>query len=153
VQFISLNSLRFQENPGLTLVSYDLVRADRGEGYSLVEREQQYLGLDPGRESIFDEDPKVVTIFENLMSFSFEYFDPGTAERPSRWVHDWSGREMGMLPAAVSMTMMLRDSKGGQFNRHMVVPILAKPYDPRLAFSNPFDSRPRRYADDDPRSR
>jgi prepilin-type N-terminal cleavage/methylation domain-containing protein len=149
VQFISLNSLRFQDNPGLTLVSYDLVRDPQGEGYALVEREQPYLGLDPSRETAFnDQDEQVITIFDDLTSFTFEYFDPGTADRPSRWVTEWNSREMGKMPVAVSMTMVSRDSKGGLFNRHLVIPIVAKPYDPRLAFVNPFESRPRRFTDD-----
>ncbi len=152
VQFISLNSLRFQDNPGLTLVSYDVV-ADRRGGYSLVEREKQYLGLDPGSESVFDDRNEPVTvIYENLMTFMFEYFDPGSPAQPPRWVKEWNPREAREMPAAISMTMISRDAKGGLLSRHMVVPILAKSYDPRLMFVNPFDSRPRRYREDDPRA-
>jgi general secretion pathway protein J len=152
VQFVSLSSLRFMDNPGLTLVSYDVVRGDQGT-YTLVEREEQYRGLDPSRESIFDRNDEIVTpIFENLISFSFEYFDSGSNQRPAGWVSEWSGREAGRLPEAISMTMVLRDASGGQLNRHMVVPIMARHVDPRLAFVNPFDTRPRRFSDDDPRS-
>ncbi len=143
VQFISLNSLRFMEHPGLTMVSYDVAQDRRGN-YKLVEREAQYLGMDPSRESLFDRsDESVVTIFDNLLSFTFEYFDPGTAEQPSRWVRSWDPLETGRLPTAISMTMSLRDSSGALYNRHMVVPIIAKPYDPRLNFVNPFDNRAR----------
>lgn len=151
MQFISLSSLRFQANPGLTMVSYDVVHDQNGD-YLLAEREAQYLGMGPSRESIFDrKEQPVVTIFENLTSFRFEYFDPGTNERPSQWVTEWNAREVGRLPAAISMTMICRDSSGGTFGRHMVVPIMAKPYDPRTLFINPFESRPRRYSEDDPR--
>ena len=144
VQFISLNSLRFMENPGLTMVSYDVARDSRGN-FELVEREAQYLGMDASRESIFDRnEERVIIIFDNLLSFSFEYFDPWTTEQPSRWVKSWDPSETGRLPTAISMTMSLRDSSGALFNRHMVVPIIAKPYDPRLNFINPFDNRVRR---------
>ena len=144
VQFISLNSLRFMENPGLTMVSYDVARDSQGN-FELVEREAQYLGMDPSRESIFDRnDERVITIFDNLSSFTFEYFDPGTAERPARWVRSWDPRDTGRLPTAISMTMSLRDSSGALYSRHMVVPIIAKPYDPRLNFVNPFDNRVQR---------
>ncbi|MBP1601777.1 MAG: hypothetical protein H6Q06_1928, partial [Acidobacteria bacterium] len=30
-------------------------------------------------------------------------------------------------------------------SRHLVVPIMSQPYDPRLNFVNPFESRPRRF--------
>ncbi len=138
VQFISLASLRFLDSPGLTLVSYDVVQ-DRQGNYSLVEREEQYLGLElaagtmPGRA-----EERAVRVFENLVSFMFEYYDPGTADTPSRWVREWDAKDSGRLPAAISMTMVALDDKGGRLNRHLVVPIHAKPWDPRLAFANPF---------------
>ncbi len=142
MQFISLTSLRFQENPGLSMVSYDVVR-DRAGNYSLMEREDRYLGLDPSRQSFLDrKDEQATTLFSNLLSFKFEYFDPGTADQPARWVTDWDPQETRRLPAAISMTMVLRDSRGGTFSRQIVVPIMAKPSDPRLAFVNPFESRP-----------
>lgn len=138
VQFISLNSLRFQENPGLTMVSYDVVEDRRGD-YSLVEREERYLGPDSSLESTANgAEAKTTTIFENLTSFMFEYFDPGTRERPAQWVKDWDAVETGTLPAAISMTMISRDPKGRIFNRHMVVPVMAEPFDPRRNFVNPF---------------
>ncbi len=143
VQFVSLTSLRFQENPGLTLVSYDAVRDPQGN-ISLLEREEQYLGLDPTRETIFDrKDTQVTTLFDNLTEFLFEYYDPGTLERASGWVKSWDSKETGRLPAAISMTMVSRDSKGGLLNKQVVVPVLAKVNDPRLMFVNPFDTRPR----------
>ncbi len=141
VQFISLCSLRFNDNPGLTYVSYD-VDQDRQGGYMLVEREARYLGTDPGRESVFDrKDDVAVTVFDNLTSFTFEYFDPGTRELPAQWVRGWNSREVGRMPAAISMTMIAKDPKGGTFSRFMVMPIPAKPYDPRQNFINPFDPR------------
>jgi len=144
VQFISLNSLRFYEHPGLTMVSYD-VEQDRSGAYSLVEREAQYLGLEPGRESFFDRDTtQPFVVFENLTSFSFEYFDRGDSDRPARWVTEWDAKEMTELPAAISMTMVSQDAKGETISRHMVVPIMSQPYDPRLNFVNPFETRPRR---------
>lgn len=153
VQFISLSSLRFQENPGLTMVSYDLVRGSGGN-FSLVEREQPYLGIDPLREGLLErKDDRFVTIFEDLASFTFEYFDSGTGELPAKWVREWNAREIGKLPAAISMTMVSRDSAGGLLSRHMVVPIMAKPYDPRLNFVNPFETRGRRMSENDPRFR
>jgi prepilin-type N-terminal cleavage/methylation domain-containing protein len=144
VQFVSLTSLRFQENPGLTLVSYDAVHDPKG-GLSIVEREERYLGLDPTRETIFDRNEvQVTTLFDNLSEFLFEYYDPGSPDRPSQWVKAWDAKELGRLPTAISMTMVARDSKGGLLNRQVVVPVMAKVNDPRLLFVNPFDTRPRR---------
>jgi len=153
VQFISLNSLRFQDSPGLTMVSYDLVRDPRGD-QMLVEHEQQYLGLDPIRDTIFDRrDDRATTLFDNLTEFTFEYFDPGTVDRPSQWVRSWDARDIGQMPVAISMTMIVRDSKGGLLNRQLVIPIPAKPNDPRLSFNNPFNARPQPNAPINPRSR
>jgi len=153
MQFVSLSSLRFFENPGLTMVSYDLVRDGEGQ-LTLVEREEQYLGLDPARESIFDrKDEVTVPIFENLVSFHFEYYDPGTQVVPARWVNEWDSKGLGRMPVAVSLTMVSQDRAGGTFSRQMIVPIQAKPYDARLSFVNPLESnRPRRPNEDDPRS-
>jgi Type II secretion system (T2SS), protein J len=148
-----LNSLRFQDNPGLTMVSYDLTR-DRAGRFSLVEREARYLGLDLMQSTTMDSrDEQLTTIFEDLESFSFEFYDPGTQDRPARWVKEWNTRETLRLPEAVSLTMVARDSRGGLLSRHLVVPIMAKPYDPRVTFVNPFENRPapRRLNQDDPR--
>jgi hypothetical protein len=110
-----------------------------------------YVGLDPSTQSILGgADEQVVVIFQGLVSFMFEYFDPGAEERPARWVKVWDAKEEKRLPSAVSMTMVARDPKGGPVSRHMVIPILARP-DPRPAFINPFESRPRRFSEDDPR--
>ncbi len=139
VQFISLSSLRFLENPGLTMVSYDVAR-DRQGGYALVEREAQYLGMDPTREGITDRrDETLINIFDNLTGFTFEYFDPGTPDTPAQWVREWDAKETGRMPTAISMTMTALDSSGSNFSRHMVIPINARPYDPSMNFTNPFD--------------
>jgi general secretion pathway protein J len=158
VQFVSLVSLRFQDNPGLTLVSYDLV-ADNGAAgsYALVEREQPYLGMDPTRESLFDRsDENSVAIFENLTSFSFEYLDPGGQDRPPQWIQAWNPRDMGRLPTAIRVNMIAHDA-GRMVTRQIVAPIPATPYDPRLTFvnplQNPLQGRPTRPREDDPRAR
>ncbi len=152
LQCISLNSLRFQSNPGLAMVSYDVIRDERG-GYALVEREERFLGLEPEQEAFFrSSEPQATVIFENLVSFMFEYFDPGTSERPAQWLREWNARELGRLPSAVSMTMIAMDPRGERYSRHLVIPVLAGPYNPNLQFVNPFENRPRRYRDDDPRA-
>lgn len=151
VQFICLNSLRFQENPGLTMVSYDVVR-DRAGAFALAEREERYLGMDPARQSFLDrKDLQETTLFSNLMSFKFEYFDPAYGDRPAQWVTNWDAPQTRRLPAAISLTMISKDSRGGTFSRQIVVPIMAKPYDPRLSFVSPFESRPQRLNPYDPR--
>ena len=142
LQFISLTPLRFQDNPGLTVASYEVVRDHQGV-YSLVESEEPFLGLAPPGITDRTERPVVIPIFENLTTFTFEYLDPGTAERPSQWVKEWNTREMLRLPQAISMTMIATDARGQTFSRHLVVPIVAKPFDPRLRFVNPLEARPR----------
>jgi prepilin-type N-terminal cleavage/methylation domain-containing protein len=134
LRFISLNSLRFQESPGLTLVSYEAVQGRQGD-YSLVEREERYLGQLPDQESpVNSSGEKTTEIFDNLTSFAFEYFDPGNGEDQPQWVKEWEGEKAGRLPTAILMTITSRDSKGNSLSRHMVVPIQAKIADPRMNF-------------------
>jgi hypothetical protein len=142
LSFISLNSLRFQESPGLTQVTYE-VTPDNTGNYSLIARERRYLGNidDPG--SLLDrEDISVTPVFENLSSFVFEYFDPGDNINPARWVGEWSGMTTRRLPAAISMTMVVNNSGKDPLSRQMVVSVQAEPADSRLNVVNPFNRMP-----------
>jgi hypothetical protein len=136
LRFISLNSLQFQESPGLTLVSYEVARDPEGD-YALVEKEARYLGQAPGEEIAVIQN-RAIPIFENLSSCIFEYFDPGSGDNPPRWVREWNAQDMGQLPLAVSMTMISRGRDGKSLSRHMVVPIQAKVSNYRRNVMNPF---------------
>jgi general secretion pathway protein J len=136
LRFISINSLHFQESPGLTLVQYEVNRDSSGD-FALIEKESRYLGQQPDPE-IFVGQSKPTTIFSNLTSCIFEYFDPGSGDMPSQWVRDWDGQSLRRLPAAVSITMSSRDAKGNELRRYMVVPIKAEAQDFRLNAINPF---------------
>jgi len=141
LRFISLSSLQFRQNPGLTLVSYDVEQDAQGD-YALVEREERYLGDVPDLES--PPGPgKGIPVFENLVSCAFEYFDPGTADIPPQWFRGWDGAKSGKLPTAVSLTMVSRDRSGNDLSRHMVVPVAAKPLDVRININQqgPFGAR------------
>jgi prepilin-type N-terminal cleavage/methylation domain-containing protein len=124
LSFISLNSLRFQESPGLTFVSYEIERDEAGD-YALVEKETRYTGQVPDQEALAGLS-KGIPIFENLSSCLFEYYDPGTGNGTPQWVREWDGQQSGQLPVAVSITMLSRDSRGNSLNRHMIVPIQAQ---------------------------
>jgi prepilin-type N-terminal cleavage/methylation domain-containing protein len=139
LRFISINSLHFQESPGLTLVQYEVDRDSSGD-FSLVEKESRYVGQLPEPE-IFVGQAKATTIFSNLTSCLFEYFDPGSGDIPSQWVRDWDGRSLRRLPTAISITMSSRDPKGNELRRYMVVPIKAEALDMRLNAINPFGAR------------
>ncbi len=139
LRFISLNSLQFQESPGLTLVSYEVARDLQGD-YALVEKEARYLGQAPGEEIAVIQN-RAIPIFENLSSCIFEYFDPGSGDNPPRWVREWNAQDMGQLPLAVSMTMISRGRDGKSLSRHIVVPIQAKVSNYRRNVTNPFGGR------------
>lgn len=139
LSFVSLNSLRFQESPGLTLVSYE-VALDAIGNYSLVEREARYTG------QVFDQAlipnlSEAIPIFENLSSCVFEYFDPGNNDNTSQWVPEWNGQDRRQLPAAISLTMISQDPEGNLLNRNMVVPIQAQPNNLRKIPSSPLAGR------------
>ena len=139
LRFVSLNSLRFQESPGLTLVTYEVARDDKG-GFSLVEKESRYLGQIPDQEAAAGES-KATPIFDNLSSCVFKYFDAGGEDTSSEWVGEWDGEQAGQLPKAVSISMISRDPKGNALSRHMVVPLQAEANDYRMNVGNPFGRR------------
>jgi general secretion pathway protein J len=139
LRFVSINSLHFQESPGLTLVFYEVARDSSGD-FSLIEKESRYLGQLPDQEA-FAGQSKPTTIFNNLTSCVFEYFDPGGGEIPSQWVREWDGPSLRRLPSAISITMSSRDAKGNESRRYMVVPIQAEALDLRLNLANPFGNR------------
>jgi general secretion pathway protein J len=122
-QFVSVNSLLFQDSPGLTLVTYELSEGSKGD-YSLVEKESRYLGQLPDQESLATQE-KMTSVLDSLSSCLFKYYDPGTTENPAQWVQEWDGMESGRLPAAISMEMNWRDSRGNTVNRQIVIPIQA----------------------------
>jgi general secretion pathway protein J len=137
--FVSLNSLRFQESPGLTLVSYEVAQDSSGN-CSLVEREARYTGQLLDQEMAINQS-KATPIFENLSSCTFEYFDPGNNDNTSQWVQTWDGQDQRRLPVAVSITMMSRDPSGNSLDRHMVVPIMAQVNNLQVNPINPFGDR------------
>ncbi len=136
--FVSLNSLQFQESPGLTIVYYGVTQNSVGS-FSLIEKEDRYTGQVP-EVGAMETLPRATSVFENLSSCAFEYFDPGVGDNPARWVKEWDGQEMGRLPVAISMSMTFHDSRGSLLNRHMVVPIQAQAGN----FANPINPFGRR---------
>ena len=137
LRFVSLNSLRFQESPGLTFVIYEIGQDKNGD-YSLVEKEARYLGQISAQEvTAMQSEP--IPVFDNLSSCVFEYFD--SEDDNASWVREWDGEKIRRLPQAVSITMMAQDARGNSLNRHMVVPIHAEAIDQRMNLINPFGNR------------
>ncbi|NLT67710.1 MAG: prepilin-type N-terminal cleavage/methylation domain-containing protein [Acidobacteria bacterium] len=139
LRFISLNSLRFHESPGLTVVSYEIVQDSNGS-YALVEREHPYLGYLPDEMSM--EESEATPVFADLSSCLFEYYDSGDDRNPARWVTEWNGQDLGRLPAAVSLTMVSRTPTGTDLSRNIVVPVKTES-NLRANMLNPFDMRGR----------
>jgi prepilin-type N-terminal cleavage/methylation domain-containing protein len=137
--FVSLNSMRFQESPGLTLVIYEVARDANGD-FSLVEKEARYLGQVTDQETAASQS-KPTPIFDNLSSCIFKYYDAGENETPSEWVGEWNGEQLGRLPKAVSISMISRDPKGNALSRYMIVPLQAEANDIGMSFNNPFGRR------------
>jgi prepilin-type N-terminal cleavage/methylation domain-containing protein len=138
-QFISLNSLQFQESPGLTLVSYEISDSTQG-GFSLIEKESRYLGQLPDFQNAPALD-RTTPILDNLSSCEFRYYDPGNNEIPPEWMKEWDAKTLGRLPAAVSITMVSRDPGGNILNREMIMPVQASNVDSRAYFRNPLGAR------------
>jgi prepilin-type N-terminal cleavage/methylation domain-containing protein len=139
LRFVSLNSLRFQESPGLTLVTYEVAQDAEGD-YSLVEKEARYLGKITDEEVDANQSGPI-PIFENLSSCIFKYFNEGEDKAASEWVDQWDGEQLGRLPKAVSISMISRDPKGNALSRHMIVPLQAEANNLRMGLVNPFGRR------------
>lgn len=137
--FVSLNSLRFQDSPGLTLVIYE-VAPDSNGGFSLVEKEAPYLGEISDQEAAASQSAPA-PVFENLSSCTFKYLDEGEDENSSAWVNEWDGAQMGRMPKAVSISMISRGPKGQALSRHMIVPIQAEAANLMMNAINPFNRR------------
>ena len=139
LRFISLNSLHFQESPGLTFVIYEIVQDSNG-AFSLVEKEARYLGQPSDQEASAGQ-AKPTPVFNNLISCVFEYFGPGEFDDRAEWVREWDGERLKRLPEAISITMVSHDPGGDVLNRHMVVPVQAEAIDHRVGLVNPFGAR------------
>jgi prepilin-type N-terminal cleavage/methylation domain-containing protein len=134
LRFVSLNSLRFQESPGLTMVRYAVSQDSEEGAYALLGSEQPYIGqtLD-SEESIDLLIP--LSLFDNLSNCYFEYRAPddtGTMNpnmnaqiEPGEWVREWNAEEQGQLPVAISMTMETLGSNGTARTDKIIVPIYA----------------------------
>jgi prepilin-type N-terminal cleavage/methylation domain-containing protein len=122
-RFVSLNSLQFFNNSGLMFISYEMSRDAEGNSV-LAEKEIRYTG------QLLDEsalnNSKSISVFDDLLSCIFEYYDPGDADNPAQWLVEWDGSTLNRLPAAVRMTMIAKDSQGGTLNRQMIIPLHAQ---------------------------
>jgi prepilin-type N-terminal cleavage/methylation domain-containing protein len=121
LQFISLNSLHFQDSPGLTLVNYEVAQGPEGAAI-LVEREERFLGQIPDYESETDL-AGMTPLFGNLTQCYFEYLSEDEEEP---WVREWDAEERGQLPEAVAVNMAAVDTDGNTRSHQIIVPIHAK---------------------------
>jgi len=124
MEFVSLNSLRFQESPGLTLVNYEMSPDQEGTGYSLVEREKRYLGQTLDSSEDIDL-PNSISLFENLSNGWFEYKNPDVEEDEESWVREWDAQQQSQLPAAVAMNLESLDANGNVQTHQIIVPVHA----------------------------
>ena len=121
LHFISLNSLRFHDSPGLTLVNYEVTQGPEGAAI-LVQREERFLGQIPDYESETDL-AGMTPLFGNLTQCYFEYLSEDEEER---WVREWDAQERGQLPEAVAINMAAVDVNGNTRSHIIIVPIHAK---------------------------
>ena len=118
LSFISLNSLRFRDSPGLTLVNYEVTQDPQG-AYILYEREERYLGRIPDPESEIDL-AGITPLFDNLVQCYFEY---RSQEDEEPWVREWDAGERGQLPEAVAVNIAAVDRDGNTRSHQIIVPI------------------------------
>jgi general secretion pathway protein J len=127
MQFVSLNSMHFGENPGLTLISYAIERQPQGS-LSLVEKEEPYICQDP-EDSASTIESASLAVFENLESCTFEYYDPGDGVLSAApgWVTEWDGKTLGRMPKAIAVTIAFKEPKQKNQSRRMIIPLMTAP--------------------------
>lgn len=113
--FVTLYSLRLNAIPGLCFVVYGIENSEDGEGFQLVEYENQYTGTNPmgnaEGESLPDNIFRYV-LLDHLDAAAFrfygmDYSQIGTAppeEMVKSWFESWDVETMGDLPEAVEIT-------------------------------------------------
>ncbi len=128
MQFVSLNSLRFQDNPGLTVVHYEASENLDEGGYSLLETEDRYLGDESASLEETDLTGSIL-LFDNLTNCYFEYKNSGTDENAEQetesWVREWDAQQQGQLPEAVAMVLEATDADGNVRTHQLIVPVHA----------------------------
>jgi general secretion pathway protein J len=123
LRFISLSSLQLFDDSGLMIVSYEMDRDAEGNAF-LAEKEMRYTGQ--SLDELVLSTSRSISIFDDLQSCNFEYYDPGDADNPAQWVVEWDGSALQRLPAAVRMTMIAQDSQAGTINRQIIIPLHAQ---------------------------
>ncbi len=121
LHFISLNSLHFQDSPGLTLVNYEVTQDPLGGAYILGESEERYLWQAVDSESETNP-PATTLLFGNLAECYFEYRSDDSEEP---WVREWDAQERGQLPEAIAVIMAAVEMDGITRNHRVIVPIHA----------------------------
>lgn len=139
LRFLSSYDSRELNRVGLVLVEYAVVEAGPGR-FTLALRETpvgddeallraliQEVGRNPetGETLIIYRSFSVregdLRLLEELSRAQFEYFDPGTSDRPPAWQPEWKPKTEAAYPAAIR----LRWQRGGQ-REEMFVPVRAR---------------------------
>jgi general secretion pathway protein J len=113
-----------------TLISYDVEalveEGSEEEQLALIRRESRRL-TPPGKKELHK--PRAIPLAENIQGLRLRYLDPGGA-----WAEEWDSTKsdtLDLLPAAVEITLTLRDERNFDYDYVTVVKTRIEPFDRR----------------------
>lgn len=134
VEFVTLSALRFQENPGLTLVSYYM--DNQGGRQCLVETERPFVGPDTWQQKFVPPNP--IALAEDVDDIQLRYLEkiedpPASGNIIRNWVDMWDSEARNELPQAIELSVKLPRLNGPSHlataptDLRIMVPIITKP--------------------------
>lgn len=124
LEFVSLSALKFQESPGLTLVTYFL-KEDRGRRY-LAENERRYLGPDSLDQVMIGPDTDI-HLFE-IENAEFRYYER-LEDGSGNWTDSWDSALRWLLPEAIEIRVLFkRNSSTLPQAKRFVIPVVVRPF-------------------------
>lgn len=151
IEFVSLSALRFQENPGLTLVTYFL-ETQAGRPF-LGENERRFTGLESLQQPF--PNPTPIPVIEDVADVQFRFLEkledpPLSGNVIYNWVDLWDSEARSELPQAIELQVRMQNTGAsaafaiGPQDLRIVVPVLTKPVQPGFGRRQPFNQNNRR---------
>ena len=112
------------------MISYDVEalveEGSEEEQLALIRRESRRV-TPPGRKPLHK--PRAIPLAENIQGLRLRYLDPG-----GTWAEEWNSTEartLDLLPAAVEITLTLRDGRDFDYDYVTVAKTRIEPFDRR----------------------
>ena len=98
--FTTVAPLMMHENPGLTLVRYELAQDEQGNHY-MGATEARYLGLQSYKSMLNSPPGRPLPLIENIVDLRFQYYGYDPQSESYQWFDSWVGEEVLAVPQAI----------------------------------------------------